>query len=155
MENGVIVPNSGVDAEFDKSTDDVENCERELESYLESQKSKLRCSVSQYSSWIYVITWLYFKSIKYFGTGKNSYQMEIPDAVCAKISSDYSLLSQRKVLFNFLWILFKNSILVIKSDKKIQDVVDINLLSYVLKCWRLTLIKFRALNVFQRRSWMI
>lgn len=60
--------------------------------------------------------------------------MEIPDAVCAKISSDYSLLSQRKVLFNFLWILFKNSILVIKSDKKIQDVVDINLLSYVLKC---------------------
>lgn len=47
MENGVIVPNKGVDAEFDKITNDVEDCECELNNYLESQKAKLRCSVCQ------------------------------------------------------------------------------------------------------------
>uniref|UniRef100_A0A915EKT9 DNA mismatch repair protein n=1 Tax=Ditylenchus dipsaci TaxID=166011 RepID=A0A915EKT9_9BILA len=60
--NGVIEPNAGIDVDYDKAVAGINASQRELQKYLETQKSKFKC-----------------QEIKYFGTGKNRYQLEIPE----------------------------------------------------------------------------
>ena len=50
-------------------------------------------------------------SLKYFGTNKNRYQLEIPETKCKKLPEDYELTSSKKgfkrfLLFQFAFILF-------------------------------------------------
>nr|CAD2125517.1 unnamed protein product [Meloidogyne enterolobii] len=79
LEHGVIQPNKGVDEEYDLACSDVISCESHLNEFLERMRKVFKCS-----------------TIKFVGTGRNSYQLEIPDAFCKSLGTDFRLTSQRK-----------------------------------------------------------
>ncbi|KAJ0005073.1 hypothetical protein NQD34_011287 [Periophthalmus magnuspinnatus] len=77
---GVITPKSGFDPEFDQALTGIKNCERELQDYLDRQKKRLGC-----------------KNMSYWGTGKNRFQMEVPDSVSQRnIPEEYEVKSTKK-----------------------------------------------------------
>lgn len=77
---GVITPKAGFDPEYDQALTGIKNCERELQDYLDKQKKRLDC-----------------KSMCFWGTGKNRYQMEVPDSVLERnIPDEYELKSTKK-----------------------------------------------------------
>ncbi|XP_076019011.1 DNA mismatch repair protein Msh6 [Genypterus blacodes] len=77
---GVITPKAGFDPEFDQALGGIKACERELQDYLERQKKRLGC-----------------KSMTYWGTGRNRYQMEVPESVSQRnIPEEYDVKSTKK-----------------------------------------------------------
>lgn len=42
------------------------------------------------------MSWVIFQSITYWGTGKNRYQMEIPEVSWKNVPNDYELMSSKK-----------------------------------------------------------
>lgn len=77
---GVITPKAGFDPEYDQALTGIRNCERELQDYLDKQKKRLGC-----------------KSMSYWGTGRNRFQMEVPDSVSARvIPEEYEVKSTKK-----------------------------------------------------------
>ena len=82
---GKIIPKKGVDSDFDQAAQEKKELEADLEQYLREQKK-------------------YFGSsdIKYFGSGNNMYQLEIPENLCKKVTSEYSLSTQRKGFKRFV-----------------------------------------------------
>ncbi|KAM6916671.1 DNA mismatch repair protein Msh6 [Xenentodon cancila] len=77
---GVITPKAGFDPEFDQALTGIKNCERELQDYLERQKKRLGC-----------------KSMNFWGTGRNRFQMEVPDSVSDRnIPEEYEVKSTKK-----------------------------------------------------------
>ncbi|XP_030011283.1 DNA mismatch repair protein Msh6 isoform X2 [Sphaeramia orbicularis] len=77
---GVITPKAGFDPEYDQALTGIKNCDRELQDYLDRQKKRLGC-----------------KSLTYWGTGKNRYQMEVPDSVSERnIPDEYEVKSTKK-----------------------------------------------------------
>ncbi|KAG8000032.1 DNA mismatch repair protein Msh6 [Nibea albiflora] len=77
---GVISPKAGFDPEYDQALAGVKNCERELQEYLDRQKKRLGC-----------------KNMSYWGTGRNRYQMEVPDSVSERsIPEEYEVKSTKK-----------------------------------------------------------
>ncbi|KAL8582855.1 hypothetical protein ACOMHN_042688 [Nucella lapillus] len=77
--DGVIIPTKGVDEDFDTGMADSQRLESELQEYLEQQKKRLGC-----------------KTMSYWGTGKNRYQMEVPEAVLKRVPEEYELMSSKK-----------------------------------------------------------
>ncbi|RCN33738.1 MutS domain V protein [Ancylostoma caninum] len=73
---GIIVPQKGQDEEYDRACQSVTEAMRQLEVYRKEQENKLRCKIT------------------YFGSGKNRFQMEIPESVNPPRS--YELKSRRK-----------------------------------------------------------
>ncbi|XP_062346493.1 DNA mismatch repair protein Msh6 isoform X1 [Cinclus cinclus] len=77
---GVITPKAGFDPDYDGALQDIKAVEEDLRKYLEKQRKLLG-----------------FKSVQYWGTGKNRYQMEIPEsAVSRNLPEEYELRSSRK-----------------------------------------------------------
>lgn len=77
---GVITPKVGFDPEFDQALTGVKNCEQALQDYLDRQKKRLGC-----------------KSMAYWGTGRNRYQMEVPDSFSERnIPEEYEVKSTKK-----------------------------------------------------------
>lgn len=77
---GVITPKAGFDPEYDQALTGIKNCERDLQDYLDRQKKRLGC-----------------KSMAYWGTGRNRYQMEVPDSVSERsIPEEYEVKSTKK-----------------------------------------------------------
>uniref|UniRef100_A0A3B4TRZ6 DNA mismatch repair protein n=1 Tax=Seriola dumerili TaxID=41447 RepID=A0A3B4TRZ6_SERDU len=77
---GVITPKAGFDPEYDQALTGVKNCERELQVYLDRQKKRLGC-----------------KNMAYWGTGRNRFQMEVPDSVSERnIPEEYEVKSTKK-----------------------------------------------------------
>ncbi|NXK68258.1 MSH6 protein, partial [Sylvietta virens] len=77
---GVITPKAGFDADYDGALDDIRAIQEDLRKYLEKQRKLLG-----------------FKSVQYWGTGKNRYQLEIPEsAVSRNLPEEYELRSSRK-----------------------------------------------------------
>ncbi|MBN3270812.1 MSH6 protein, partial [Polyodon spathula] len=77
---GVITPKAGFDPEFDQALSEIKGTERSLQEYLEKQRKRLGT-----------------KSIVYWGTGKNRYQMEIPESVTERhVPEEYEVKSTRK-----------------------------------------------------------
>ncbi|XP_056251058.1 DNA mismatch repair protein Msh6 [Seriola aureovittata] len=77
---GVITPKAGFDPEYDQALTGVKNCERELQDYLDRQKKRLGC-----------------KNMAYWGTGRNRFQMEVPDSVSERnIPEEYEVKSTKK-----------------------------------------------------------
>ncbi|KAL3892164.1 hypothetical protein ACJMK2_004398 [Sinanodonta woodiana] len=77
--DGVILPSKGVDKEYDKAVSDIKATEQALNDYLEQQRNRLAC-----------------KSIVYWGTAKNRYQMEIPELAWKRVPDEYDLTSSKK-----------------------------------------------------------
>uniref|UniRef100_A0A3P9H107 DNA mismatch repair protein n=1 Tax=Oryzias latipes TaxID=8090 RepID=A0A3P9H107_ORYLA len=77
---GVITPKAGFDPEYDQALAGIRSCERELNDYLERQKKRLGC-----------------KGMAFWGTGKNRFQMEVPDSVLERnIPEEYEVKSTKK-----------------------------------------------------------
>lgn len=77
---GVITPKAGFDPDYDQALTGIKNCERELQDYLDRQKKRLGC-----------------KSMAYWGTGRNRFQMEVPDSVSNRnIPEEYEVKSTKK-----------------------------------------------------------
>ncbi|KAM3863433.1 DNA mismatch repair protein Msh6 [Diretmus argenteus] len=77
---GVITPKAGFDPEFDQALAGIKNCERDLQEYLDRQKKRVGC-----------------KNLAYWGTGRNRYQMEVPDSISERsIPEEYEVKSTKK-----------------------------------------------------------
>lgn len=77
---GVITPKAGFDPEFDQALSEIKDCERNLQEYLDRQKKRLGC-----------------RTLAYWGTGRNRYQMEVPDSVSERnIPEEYEVRSTKK-----------------------------------------------------------
>ncbi|XP_054027115.1 DNA mismatch repair protein Msh6 isoform X2 [Dryobates pubescens] len=77
---GVITPKAGFDPDYDKALQDIDAVEEDLKRYLEKQRKLLG-----------------YKSVMYWGAGKNRYQMEIPESVVSRhLPEEYELKSSRK-----------------------------------------------------------
>ncbi|NXW79941.1 MSH6 protein, partial [Hirundo rustica] len=77
---GVITPKAGFDADYDGALRDIRTIQEDLRKYLDKQRKLLG-----------------LKSVQYWGTGKNRYQLEIPEsAVSRNLPEEYELRSSRK-----------------------------------------------------------
>uniref|UniRef100_A0A8B9HPN9 DNA mismatch repair protein n=1 Tax=Astyanax mexicanus TaxID=7994 RepID=A0A8B9HPN9_ASTMX len=77
---GVITPKSGFDPEFDQAVSGIKDSERGLQDYLDRQKKRLGC-----------------RTLSYWGTGRNRYQMEVPDSVSERnVPEEYEVRSTKK-----------------------------------------------------------
>ncbi|XP_070208763.1 DNA mismatch repair protein Msh6-like isoform X2 [Littorina saxatilis] len=77
--DGVIMPSKGVDDDYDEAVADTRRIEAQLHDYLDKQKQRLGC-----------------KTIVYWGTAKNRFQMEIPEAALKRVPEEYELMSSKK-----------------------------------------------------------
>ncbi|CEG41742.1 dna mismatch repair protein msh6 [Plasmopara halstedii] len=78
--SGVIVPQAGVDPEFDAACIEIANVEEELANYLSKQRTALRC-----------------QQISYWGKKKEDrYQLEVPESALSKQPIEYELKSRKK-----------------------------------------------------------
>ncbi|XP_016132025.1 DNA mismatch repair protein Msh6 isoform X3 [Sinocyclocheilus grahami] len=78
--SGVITPKAGFDPEFDQALNGIKDCERGLQEYLDRQKKRLGC-----------------KNMSYWGTGRNRYQLEVPDSVSERsLPEEYEVRSTKK-----------------------------------------------------------
>ncbi|KAL6487650.1 hypothetical protein MHYP_G00042760, partial [Metynnis hypsauchen] len=77
---GVITPKAGFDPEYDQALSGIKDCERGLQDYLDRQKKRLGC-----------------KTLSYWGTGRNRYQMEVPDSVSERnIPEEYESWEEKR-----------------------------------------------------------
>lgn len=77
---GIITPKAGFDPEYDQALAGMKTREGELNDYLDRQKKRLGC-----------------KNMAYWGTGRNRYQMEVPDSVSERnIPQEYEVKSTKK-----------------------------------------------------------
>ncbi|KAI5108601.1 DNA mismatch repair protein Msh6 [Silurus meridionalis] len=77
---GVITPKAGFDPEYDQALTAIKECEGNLQDYLARQKKRLGC-----------------KNLSYWGTGRNRYQMEVPDSVSERnIPEEFEVRSTKK-----------------------------------------------------------
>ena len=75
---GKIVPSKGVDSDLDEADDNIAEITEEMKDYLREQKKHFGCEV------------------KYWGTGKNRFQLEVPVGKQSKAGNDYELASGTK-----------------------------------------------------------
>ncbi|KAF5272004.1 hypothetical protein FQR65_LT04985 [Abscondita terminalis] len=76
--DGKIIPQPGVDDEFDESEKEVAEVQREAADYLDELKKMFGCNLT------------------YFGTDKKRFQIEIPEAKTRKVTSEFQLEGSRK-----------------------------------------------------------
>ncbi|RLN74936.1 hypothetical protein BBJ28_00021883 [Nothophytophthora sp. Chile5] len=80
QKSGVIVPQEGVDPEFDGACAEISQVEAELAEYLSEQRTNLRC-----------------RQISYWGKKKEDrYQLEVPESALSKQPKEYELKSRKK-----------------------------------------------------------
>ncbi len=77
--DGNIRPRQGIDPEYDQAKGEVAACEAELEQYLREMKRQTGIS-----------------DLKYFGTNKDRFQIEVPIGQSGKVPSDWATKSQKK-----------------------------------------------------------
>ena len=77
--DGNIKPRPGIDAEYDQAKATLADLERSLEEYLRDMKKKIGVS-----------------DLKYWGTNKDRYQIEVPIASTGKVPKDWTSKSQKK-----------------------------------------------------------
>ncbi|XP_049285610.1 probable DNA mismatch repair protein Msh6 [Anopheles funestus] len=73
LKSGSIVPEKGLDAEYDAIEQEIKDLNEELDQYLVSQGKFFGCTV------------------KYFGNDKKRFQLEVPEGRAKKATSDYTL----------------------------------------------------------------
>lgn len=79
-DTGTIHPKKGVHPAYDSAMNEINLLKDKLDDYLKQQRKRMGCS-----------------SINYWGTGKNRYQLEIPEsALRSSPPNDYHLKSQKK-----------------------------------------------------------
>ena len=77
--DGFIKPRPGIDPEYDQAKADIADTDRSLENYLKEMKIKTKIS-----------------DLKFWGTNKDRFQIEVPIASCNKVPSEWTTKSQKK-----------------------------------------------------------
>lgn len=77
-QEGFIEPTPGVNEEYDQAMEDIKEAENALEQCLKTEKKKIS------------------NEVKFFGSAKNRYQLEIPEHLCKKLSDKYEFTSSKK-----------------------------------------------------------
>lgn len=77
--SGKIIPAPGVDSNYDKCKESIDNITDKLNDYLEEQRQVLRC-----------------RQVEYFGSAKNRFQIQVPEAYCKRVPDDYRIETTRK-----------------------------------------------------------
>ncbi|KAF2882315.1 hypothetical protein ILUMI_23880 [Ignelater luminosus] len=75
---GKIIPQSGVDEDYDESEKAIADIQQELKDYLEEQQKFFGCKLS------------------YFGTDKKRFQIEVPENKTYKVTTEYLLEGTKK-----------------------------------------------------------
>uniref|UniRef100_A0A182K008 DNA mismatch repair protein n=1 Tax=Anopheles christyi TaxID=43041 RepID=A0A182K008_9DIPT len=73
LKSGSIVPEKGLDAEYDAIEQEIKELNNDLEEYLAEQSKFFSCTV------------------KYFGNDKKRFQLEVPEGKAKKATGDYTL----------------------------------------------------------------
>ena len=81
---GKIIPSKGVDPELDEADETLGVIESEMKEYLKEQKKHFGCE------------------IKYWGTGKNRFQLEVGTSKLSRANDDYELASGTKNVKRFV-----------------------------------------------------
>ena len=76
---GIIHPKPGVDDDYDQAKQDISNAERYFEEYLREMKRKIGVN-----------------DLKYFGTNKDRFQIEVPISASASVPKSWVSKSQKK-----------------------------------------------------------
>ncbi|XP_048590320.1 DNA mismatch repair protein Msh6-like [Nematostella vectensis] len=78
--DGIILPKPGVQADYDQALEDITSCKEWFMKFLDKQRNRLGC-----------------KTMCYWGSAKNRYQLEIPESALGRNTPDeYTLQSQKK-----------------------------------------------------------
>ncbi|RWS13405.1 DNA mismatch repair protein Msh6-like protein, partial [Dinothrombium tinctorium] len=77
-EKGKIIPKPGVDEDYDQSQAEMKLFENKVKVYLEEQRKFFGCKVN------------------FYGSGRNRFQLEVPDNNARKANADYEYSSSRK-----------------------------------------------------------
>lgn len=78
QKTGFIIPEKGVDADYDEVVESIEEIEQELKQYLKGQEKFFGCKLS------------------FFGNDKKRYQIDVPERFAKKADSRYSLEGTKK-----------------------------------------------------------
>jgi len=105
---GTIIPSTGVNESYDKAIDDIKATDVKLNKYLREQSKEFGCSLN------------------YVGTGRNRYQMEIPENKCKSLPDDFELTSSRKGYKRYQSSLLKSLVAELtdfetKRDQALRD----------------------------------
>lgn len=76
---GKIIPAPNTNANYDECKRNIDKIVEHLDDYLEEQKQILKC-----------------RQIQFFGSAKNRYQIQVPEAFCKNVPSDYYIETTRK-----------------------------------------------------------
>lgn len=76
--DGKIIPQYGVDSDYDEIIDEIESIKEKLSKYLESQQKYFGCKLN------------------YFGTDKKRYQLEVPQHATSKANKNYYMEGTKK-----------------------------------------------------------
>ncbi|KAK9731371.1 MutS family domain IV [Popillia japonica] len=76
--HGKIIPQVGIDADYDKVEEVIQEINCELSTYLTQQSEYFKCQV------------------KYFGSDKKRFQLEVPANKCHKVNSEYIMEGTKK-----------------------------------------------------------
>ncbi|VDP11565.1 unnamed protein product [Soboliphyme baturini] len=76
---GMVIPNEGVHKEYDSAEKHLDDVKLTLENYIDEIRKSLKCS-----------------AINYVKSGRNRYQLEIPDGSCQHLGYEFELKTQRK-----------------------------------------------------------
>jgi DNA mismatch repair protein MSH6 len=96
--DGTIKPKPGADPEYDQAKEDVAKIESELEVYLRDQKKSTGIN-----------------DLKFWGTNKDRFQIEVPINLCNKVPSSWCSKSQKKTHRRY-WTPF--------IEKKLSELVE-------------------------------
>ena len=107
--DGKIIPSRGVDSDLDKANDNIDLLENEMKDYLRTQKQHFGCE------------------IKYWGTGKNRFQLEVPASKLSKANDDYELASGTKSVKRYVTVetrqfLARQTAAEDQRDKALMDI---------------------------------
>ncbi|KRY13697.1 DNA mismatch repair protein Msh6 [Trichinella patagoniensis] len=76
---GSIIPEEGVDSALDAANQAIVHAEKQLDNYLKTIQKRLNCS-----------------SVQYLNSGRNRYNLEIPESACKNLNHEFDFRSQRK-----------------------------------------------------------
>lgn len=76
---GKIIPAPGVDANYDRCKVAIDEINDKLNDYLDEQRVAFNC-----------------RQIEYFGSAKNRFQIQVPEAYCKKVPPEYRIETTRK-----------------------------------------------------------
>jgi DNA mismatch repair protein MSH6 len=74
-----VTPAPGVNGAYDEAVADIASLTAEIDAYLVSQRTALKCS-----------------ALEYWGSAKDRFQIEVPESVASRVPSTYMLKSKRK-----------------------------------------------------------